>query len=465
MPRPPSATVSDLLALLRGEPAPAAWLVQQLGVTRPVLSRLVAEAGGQVLRIGKARATAYVARATTDARSAWPLWRMRPDATLEELGSLYALRGDRFQFEADGHRPNLMRPVENLPGHFPGLPWFLDDLRPQGFLGRTLAHRQAARLGVPEDLNRWRLRDTLLAITHTGGTGIGDLLLGQQAADLAVAESAAPADAIPVHQRCAAYAQWAQATLAGEDIGSSPGGEQPKFTATVVTPGGRYAALVKFAVPDSGQAARRWADLLVCEHLALACLREAGLPAAESELVDAGGHTCLEVRRFDRTPDVLGRRGHVSLLALDAAFAGGDLHDWGLAGDRLAAAGWIDPDTATRMACLHWFGRLIGNSDMHFGNLGFHLTDAGPLAIAPAYDMLPMSLAPSRTGAVRAANPLRPNAPERAGQISHLAHAADAAIRFWEQVAASERIQSAELRQLATLNREAVARFARAFRA
>ena len=49
MPRPPSATVSDLLALLRGEPAPAAWLVQQLGVTRPVLSRLVAEAGGQVL--------------------------------------------------------------------------------------------------------------------------------------------------------------------------------------------------------------------------------------------------------------------------------------------------------------------------------------------------------------------------------------------------------------------------------
>ena len=44
MPRPPSATVSDLLALLRGEPAPAAWLVQQLGVTRPVLSRLVAAA-------------------------------------------------------------------------------------------------------------------------------------------------------------------------------------------------------------------------------------------------------------------------------------------------------------------------------------------------------------------------------------------------------------------------------------
>ena len=58
----------DLLAALRdGQPVPAARLLQQLGVTRPVLSRLVAEAGDQVLRLGKARGTSYVARAATDA--------------------------------------------------------------------------------------------------------------------------------------------------------------------------------------------------------------------------------------------------------------------------------------------------------------------------------------------------------------------------------------------------------------
>src|SRR3546814_7364212 len=73
-----------------------------------------------------------------------------------------------------------MRPVEAVPGHYPGLPWFLDDLRPQGFLGRTLAHRQGARLGVPDDLNRWQLRDILLAMTRTGGTGIGDLLRSEE---------------------------------------------------------------------------------------------------------------------------------------------------------------------------------------------------------------------------------------------------------------------------------------------
>lgn len=464
MPRAQSATQADLLALLAsGDPVRASQLLRGLGISRPVLGRLVREAGRQVLRVGRARATAYVARATTDAGSAWPLWRMRPDATVEELGTLHLLRGERFLFESTGERPNLTRPVGEVPGHFPGLPWFLDDLRPQGFLGRSLAHRDGPGLGVPTDLNRWQLRDTLLAITRTGGTAIGDLLLGSHAVESALAGLDAPPDAVEASGRHARYSEWADAALAGEEIGSSPGGEQPKFTSTVLAPDGRYAALVKFAVVDTGQAATRWAELLACEQLALSCLRDAGLPAAEAELVEADRHLCLEVRRFDRSPDRIGRLGFVSLLALDAAFAGTGGHDWGLAGDHLMAAGLIDADTAAQMAVLHWFGRFIGNSDMHAGNLGFHLADADPLALAPAYDMLPMSLAPSRTGAVRPAAPLRLGPPERTGQTRHIARAAEAAIRFWEQVSGSERIRSDDLRQAAIRNREVLARFGRTF--
>ncbi len=464
MPRPAAVTVDALLTLLAsGEPVPAGQLVQALGVSRPVLGRLVAEAGPRVLRIGKARATAYVARETTGAGGAWPLWRMRADASLEELGTLHVLRGGHFQLETSGGRSTLTHPVDTVSGHFPGLPWFLDDLRPQGFLGRTLAHRQGRQLGVPDDLNRWQPRDILLAITRTGGTGAGDLLLGQTAVEQALTERATPTDAVDTDQRSRRYAQWAQAALAGEDIGSSPGGEQPKFTATVIGSEGRHAVLVKFAVPDDGQAARRWADLLVCEHLALRCLHEAGLSASASELVDAEGYTCLEVRRFDRTPDLLGRRGYVSLLALDAAFIGDGGRDWSLAGERLMAAGWIDTATATQMARLHWFGRLIGNTDMHAGNLGFHLTDHAPLALAPAFDMLPMSLAPSRTGAVRAVQPLQPAAPDRAGQTLHIAWAAAAACMFWRRVAEDGRIGSDALRQLSLRNHDSVADFARAF--
>jgi hypothetical protein len=464
VPRPPRATVADLLALLTpGEPIPAGRLVEALGITRPVLARLVEEAGDQVLRIGRARSTAYAARARTDAGDAWPLWRMRPDATLEELGTLHSLRNERFQFVPNGERPNLMRPVERVPGHFPGLPWFLDDVRPQGFLGRTLAHRQGGRLGVPDDLNRWTLRDILVAMMRTGGTGIGDLLPGRHSVDLALAERAAPSDAVAADDRDTRYAEWAIAALAGEDVGSSPGGEQPKFTATVITPHGRHAVLVKFAVADPGQAARRWADLLACEHLALQCLRAAGLPAATSELIDADGYTCLEVQRFDRTPDVLGRRGFVSLLALDAAFVGDGARDWSLAAERLAGMGWITADAATQIARLWWFGRLIGNSDMHAGNLGFHLADSGPLALAPAYDMLPMSLAPSRTGAASAAIPIQPRAPERGGQVPHLAWAAEVAAHFWDEVGGSDRVRDAGLRTVAARNRDEVSRFAKTF--
>ncbi|MDH5821880.1 type II toxin-antitoxin system HipA family toxin YjjJ [Luteimonas sp. RD2P54] len=464
MARPPSATVADLLALLAsGEPVPAARLVQALGVTRPVLARLVGEAGEQVLRIGRARATAYVARTSTAAGGAWPLWRMRPDATLEELGTLYLLRGERFQFLPEGERPNLTRPVEAVPGHFPGLPWFLDDLRPQGFLGRSLAHRRGPLLGVPVDLNRWQLRDNMLAMTVTGGTAIGDLLLGGRAVEQALAELDAPPDAVPAADRAARYPQWAEAALAGEEIGSSPGGEQPKFTATVATTGGRYAALVKFAMAGDDPPARRRADLLVSEHLALQSLRAAGIPAAQAELIESGGHRFLEVRRFDRSPDILGRHGFVSLLALNAAFVGGDGRDWSLAGEQLAAQRWIDPATAARMAALYWFGRLIGNSDMHPGNLGFRLVDEGPLALAPAYDMLPMSLAPSRAGVLRPAAPVEPGVPERTGQRDHIARAATVASDFWEQVAEDPRIGSDELRALAARNRDAVVAFAQRF--
>ncbi|WP_407353518.1 type II toxin-antitoxin system HipA family toxin YjjJ [Luteimonas sp. R10] len=466
MPRPPSATVADLLALLTsGEAVPASRLLQALGVTRPVLSRLVREAGDQVLRIGRARATAYVARASTDAGDAWPLWRMRPDATLEELGTLSLLRGERFQFLPEGERPNLTRPVEGVPGHFPGLPWFLDDLPPQGFLGRSLAHRRGPRLGVPVDLNRWQLRDNLLAMTLTGGTAIGDLLLGSRAVEQALADLDAPSDAVAAGDRAARYPQWAEAALAGEEIGSSPGGDQPKFTATVATTGGRYAALVKFAVAGDDPAARRRIDLLVCEHLALQCLHTAGIPAAQAELIETGGHQFLEVERFDRTPDSLGRRGFVSLLALNGAFVGDDGRDWSQAGEQLAALRWIDDATAAHMAVLYWFGRLIGNSDMHPGNLGFRLVDEGPLTLTPAYDMLPMYLAPSRAGVVRPAVVVEPGVPERTGQRDHIACAAAIAGAFWEQVAGDRRIGSEALRGLAARNRDAVAAFARRFAA
>lgn len=449
-------TADDLLALLHsGDPVPAADLVQQLGTSRTILARLVREAGDQVLRLGQARATAYVA--TERSRpNRWPLYRMGHDGTLEPLGTLHALRGERFLFQPEGARPNLVRAVDAVAGHFPGIPWFLDDVRPQGFLGSTLAYRLGRQLGVPDDLLSWRTADNLIGIQH-GGTGIGDLLLGSRAVDLALDELQNPPDAVPIGQRLDAYARMARDALAGEEVGSSPGGEQPKFTATVQDGSARYAAIVKFAVST------RWADLLAMEHLALRTLAAHGVPAAVSSLLHDGDHTWLELQRFDRTPDVLGRRGFVSLMALDAAFTGEGRRSWDEAGRQLQALRFIDAASAERMALLHWFGVLIGNSDMHQGNLGFELVDDGPLPLCPAYDMLPMYLAPPRSGAVREPVPIAPRAPEQIGQSAVIARAAGMAIDFWEQVAGSGLVADAALREVARNNREVVATYAARF--
>jgi len=183
MARPRTVQLQTLFDNLpAGEVVSAADLVDRLGVTRTTLSRLVAEAGDRLVRLGRTRATAYAIRQQTAAGSEWPLFRLGPDATLEELGTVVALTGETFHVATTAARPNLTRsPDETVDGHFPGLPWYLDDLRPQGFLGRTFAHRRGRDLGVPDDLNRWQLGDTLQALVRAGGTEIGDLLLGGDA--------------------------------------------------------------------------------------------------------------------------------------------------------------------------------------------------------------------------------------------------------------------------------------------
>ena len=133
--------------------------------------------------------------------------------------------------------------------------------------------------------------------------------------------------------------------------------------------------------------------------LAAAHLRAHGIAAAESELLEADGRVFLQSTRFDRT-STLGRRGLVSLAALDAANYGHGRIDWWKFAPQLQRDGWLAPDDARTLALRGWFGALIGNSDMHLGNASLFLGDSRPLALAPSYDMLPMMLRPASTGEV-----------------------------------------------------------------
>ena len=114
-------------------------------------------------------------------------------------------------------------------------------------------------------------------------------------------------------------------------------------------------------------------------------------------MVDFEGQRFLEVERFDRV-GTLGRKAVVSLSALDAEFVGAAHQPWPVVAQRLAAMGNITSEAAEATAVLWAFGTLIGNTDMHSGNLSFVSEHGRPYHLAPAYDMTPMAFAPSSSG-------------------------------------------------------------------
>ena len=436
--------LEDLLH--RNGPLTAAALGQALGVSQPSVSRLLAAAGDRIVRIGRARASRYaLGHDIARAGNRWPLYRIDDAGRGESLGELRALHGGGFHLEPAHPLPAFVHGSFS-DGLFPGLPWFLDDQRPQGFLGRAFVRRVAPDIGAPDDLVRWQADDAVLALLRHGEDEPGDLVMGEDALQRALQAVLSPTR-LALSERAIRYPELANAALAGEDIGSSAGGEQPKFTVLLQGDDGTRAVIVKFSERSSTPAGQRWADLLQCEHLAGEVLRDHGIAAAESELIRADGRVFLQSTRFDRTP-VLGRRGLVSLAALDAAYYGHGRIDWWKFAPQLQRDGWLAADDARTLALRGWFGALIGNSDMHLGNASLILADARPLALAPSYDMLPMALRPASTGEI-VPRTLDIPAPLPEHHTDWLS-AADMAMRFWTRVAASEGI-TATFRDIAAM--------------
>ena len=378
------------------------------------------------------------------------MYRLDANARPRRLGQLQALHGGGFVLDADHPLPAFTHGAfarGPRTGLYPGLPWFLDDARPQGFLGRAFARRFGPDIGAPADLRSWQADDIVLSLLRFSTDGPGDLLLGDAALEQAMQALLQPTDVIDGTDVPNAYALRADAALRGELVGSSAAGEQPKFTARLHQRDGTLLpVIVKFSERADTAAAQRWADLLHCEHLAGEVLCDHGLPAAESHVVIGDGRVFLQSTRFDRNRHG-GRHGFVSLAALDAAHYGhGRLPWWDFAAE-LQCDGWLEAADAQRLAILGWFGALIGNTDMHLGNAGLVLGDGRPLALAPSYDMLPMLWSPGAQGALveREFQPALPN-PQQQPQWREAAQAAQV---FWREASVLLAL-SPEFRRIAT---------------
>lgn len=360
-------------------------LFEKLGISQPTISRSLSGLANEVVRIGQARSIQYALRDNIRGLPEIPVYRVSAEGTIRMLGTLIPVRPDGF----------VMRQEEGKTYHSDGIPWWLFDMLPQGYLGRAYAVRHGLEIGLSSKLNEWNDTDAMRALLAHGYDVVGNLLLGDTARNHFV--NAPEPNLISAQQKAESYARLASEAASGEIPGSSAGGEQPKFTAYVETSNGHTHVIVKFSELEINTISGRWRDLLLAEHFALETLRCAGIPAAKTSVLDFGNQRFLEVERFDRIGK-LGRRAVHSLKALDAEFVGKATDNWPIITKELANAGQILPEAFT-MASLFWaFGALIGNSDMHNGNLSFIAEHGRPYAIAPAYDMTPMAFAPRSSG-------------------------------------------------------------------
>lgn len=378
-----------VIATLSRYPAITAHqLAEKLKIDTVTVLHTIPSMGDVVVRIKNTRLTQYALRDNFRGLHEFPVYRVSREGEIRLLGMLIPVRPDGF----------VMRQENGTCIHSEGIPWWLLDMRPQGFLGRAYAQQYGDTLGFSRKANEWTDTQAIRALLLHGADAVGNLLLGDAARDRFI-HAEAPI-AIPMDAKGQAYIHLAASAAMVGDTWSSAGGEQPKFCTYADTVHGKHHLLVKFTVADANPVTERWRDLLLAEHLAMETLHSAGISAARSDVVDCAGQRFLEVVRFDRI-GISGRQALLSLEALNAEFVGDAYSPWSVVTATLAKEKMITPKAAANAALLYAFGTLIGNEDMHNGNLSFISEHGRPYSIAPAYDMLPMGFRPQTSGKVR----------------------------------------------------------------
>jgi hypothetical protein len=431
-----------LESTLQAGPAAAAELMRVARLSQPELSRALKgpQREGRVVKLGSTRGARYaLPRSLNGVGSRWPIFQIDATGALHELGVLHALQ-PRHYYCATAR--------VSLRGLTDAVPYFLQDQRPAGFLGRAVA-ANCPELALPPRVADWSDDHYLNWLTHRGADCVSDLIVGAPAFEryLQTLKTRRP---VPVADRATIYPALALEAMNRGLPGSSAHGEHPKFTALVADGDQRRQVIVKFSPPMHAPIGQRWADLLVAEHLAHMHLHANGIAAARSTVLRYGDRTFLEVERFDRV-GAEGRVGVVSLLAVDAARFG-MLDSWSRAAMRLVHHGLVSQADAQQMLLLDAFAMQTANTDRHFGNLALFDRYDGGFALAPVYDMLPMLFAPQNDQLIERA--LVAPDPTAEG-LAVWSRARDLAVAYWSLLIADARI-SDEFRAICAQSRDAL---------
>ena len=401
--------------------ATATQLAQATGKSQATISRMLREVDAQIVRLGRVRTARYaIPESILGLPAQMPLYW---DGQL--WGTLTFITSNRVHVAA----PHIDLVTQGE------LPWFLDHFRLQGFTGRAWA----AKLGFDANPDNWSLAQTLFVNCQHAYDAPGAISGGRPAVEVLV--SVPPG----VAAKRAAYGKFADDISSTLPAGSSAGGEQPKFLATEMGADNTTAQplIVKFSPPRGTPFGERWHDLLCAEKIALDTLRAHGLPACAARLVHSKRRTYLESVRFDRIG--AHRKLHaLPLAAIHRGFVHGPQRNWADSCDALVTQRRLPQEDAFKVRVLLEYGRLIGNTDMHFGNLSLFAPDvaAARFTLAPAYDMLPMCFRPDMHRDELGYTPVTP-ASATPGHEPAWQRARNMALVFWRAVAETEIISPA----------------------
>ena len=416
----------QLRQLLADRVMTARELTRELGISQPTLSRLINSMTHEIVVMGKGRATCYgLPQKGGQEQVRIPVYSIDAKGDVHKFGQLTPLFGGQYWWQS-----------VNSPGElFHHLPWPLQDLLINGYSARAFAHRYGEQLRLSPRLTDWTEEDMLFATSCRGEDRPGNLIIGDESLAHYFDLAQNPPDLIELNDRAGVYPQLAAKILSREINPAQLSGEQPKFSVCLNERGAPCHMLIKFSPAADSKEAKRYADLLVCEHLALETIRMAGYNAARSRLVISGNQTFLCIKRFDRR-GAFGRLPVISLRALHARIQA-PCDDWVSAAERLRKEGLIKPEDAKKMNWLAQFSDMIGNSNQHFGNISFLPHSKDTYLLAPAYGIRPTIYEPI-AGEIPARLFTPP--PLRKETGSELADARQAAMLFWKSAAIDERI-------------------------
>jgi len=413
--------------LARG-PATSKEIQAGTGLSQSSVARQLRDMGGNIIRYQNGRFPRYAAT-----RNAFGGNDQLPLSMVDAHGNTFLaayirplVHGGFFVEEATGMSSLLLG--ENRNGLYDDLPYFLFDLKPQGFIGRQIAEEMASQSDdFPSDPRRWNTNHIGRYLVSNGDDLPGNFKFGEQAL-LRVRRK-------PVIAPDDDYPALADSVMNGVIPGSSAGGEQPKFT----TFSGHHSAhvIVKFSPKGNNDIARRWRDILITEYHAAEAIHAQDWPAAETRLLDMDDRLFLECKRFDRSGEY-GRMSMISLQSIDAEFTGLG-GGWPQVMDALLKKELVSWQHVLDAEALWCFGRLIHNTDMHLGNLSLAI-EGNVFRLLPVYDMCSMGFAPKSGGEVPPYDFVPPEPKRLNISEDTVNHIKTMARDFWERVASDERI-------------------------